>query len=321
MDSAARRPRSRDHRRVEELPRVLSRDGAYRLGLTESRVRTRLRRGDWRRLAEGVLLTRPEHPRREDWAIAGLIVGGPSAVLSGWDVLRHWRLVRGDAVGPVLVLKRGGRHRAIGPIRMRPSNRPVPPTLLSPFDPVLPEASIAPVARAISDVAPWYRTLAPLRAIVTSAVQRGLTSPDDLARELDASARNGSGLLRRAIDDLLAGARSVAEAEAFEQLRARPDIPPFEANVPIHDDAGRTVAVADALWRGLRAVLEIDSREFHFGEPEWKRTMRRHNLLGRLGLSVVHYPPSAIRDRNSGWLDEVAQWLAVRAAELSRRSA
>ena len=104
-------------------------------------------------------------------------------------------------------------------------------------------------------------------------------------------------------------------------MRSRADIPPFEANVPIYDTTGRRVAVADALWRGLRAVLEIDSREFHFGEPEWKRTMRRHNLLGRLGLSVVHYPPSAVRDRNSGWLDEVAQWLAVRATELSGRSA
>jgi hypothetical protein len=316
-----KRARGRDDRAMEELPRVLSREGAHRLGFTESRVRTRLRRGDWRRLAEGALLTRPEQPRREDWANAGLIVGGQTAVLSGWDALRHGNLVKADPVGPVLILRRGGRHRAMGPIVVRPSVRPLRPHLLSPFDPMLPQGSLAPVARAITDVAPWYRTLTPIRAIVTSAVQRGLVTPDDLARELEECARNGSGLLRRAVADLLGGAHSVAEAEAFEQLRGRPDIPPFEANAPIYDAAGHRIAVADAWWRGLRAVLEIDSREFHFGEPEWKRTMRRHNMLGRLGLSVAHYPPSVIRDRHSGWLDEVADWLAMRAVEVGERPA
>jgi very-short-patch-repair endonuclease len=81
---------------------------------------------------------------------------------------------------------------------------------------------------------------------------------------------------------------------------------------------GRVVAVADLLWRSLRAIVEIDSREFHFGESQWKATMRRHNRLTRLGYTVAHYPPSDIRTRRGKWADEVAAWLAGRADELGQ---
>ncbi|MCU1656416.1 MAG: hypothetical protein JWO57_1072 [Pseudonocardiales bacterium] len=151
--------------------------------------------------------------------------------------------------------------------------------------------------------------------MVTQAIQRRLCTVSELARELAATPRNGSGFLRRALVDVENGAESIAEAEAVELLR-RPDIPPFEVNAPIRD-GGRIVAIADVLWRKLRAVLEIDSREYHLGEAEWKATMRRHNALTRRGFAVAHYAPSEIRGRRKEWADEVAHWLRARARELS----
>ena len=82
--------------------------------------------------------------------------------------------------------------------------------------------------------------------------------------------------------DAAAGARSVAEAEAAELLRIG-GVPTFELNVPIVH-AGRVIAVADVLWRKLRAVLEIDSREYHLSEAQRKATMARHNKLTNVGL-------------------------------------
>ncbi|MGH8962573.1 MAG: hypothetical protein ACRDWT_15530 [Jatrophihabitantaceae bacterium] len=80
------------------------------------------------------------------------------------------------------------------------------------------------------------------------------------------------------------------------------------------DRFGQLLYVVDVLWRELRAVLEINSREYHLSEREWKATMDRHNELTRYGLAITHYPPSTVGKR--GWSGEVADWLRERASEL-----
>jgi very-short-patch-repair endonuclease len=174
---------------------------------------------------------------------------------------------------------------------------------------------IAAPARAVADTALTCRMFEPVRALVTAAVQRRLCTPEQLADELEAGPRNGSAFLRRAVADVLLGAESISEAELADLLRGA-RVPAFELNVPIMNPTGRVVAVADALWRELRAVLEVDSRQHHFYEDGWARTMRRHNLLTATGLAVTHYPPSEIRARPAEVAGEVASWLRGRAAEL-----
>lgn len=87
--------------------------------------------------------------------------------------------------------------------------------------------------------------------------------------------------------------------------------------VPLVDASGRVVYVVDVLWRELRAALEIDSREYHFSVVEWQSTMRRHNRLTSVALSVMLFPPARLMGRDSSWLAETAQWLRARAAELA----
>lgn len=71
--------------------------------------------------------------------------------------------------------------------------------------------------------------------------------------------------------------------------------------------------VVDFLWPRLRAILEIDSREHHFQPADWRMTMDRHLALSSLGYSVVHRPPSALRDAHR-FIREIGGWLAGRAA-------
>jgi hypothetical protein len=151
--------------------------------------------------------------------------------------------------------------------------------------------------------------------MTTAAIQKGLCTPSTLIDELRAGPRNGSRWLRSALDDVADGARSIAEAEAVDFLR-QVDVPTFELNVPIIDWSGVLIAKADVLWRELRAIAEIDSREFHFLERDWKGTSRRHNRLTGKGLAVEHYPPSEIRDRGVAWARDVELWLRNRAGEL-----
>lgn len=236
--------------------------------------------------------------------------------MSGWDALRIVGLAPKNApVPPVLILDRTGRNRALDNIRIRPTVRPYSAWPLPADHPSLAYAPVVHLARAIADAALSARALAPVRAVVTSCVQRGVCLPQDLQAELDACPRAHSRLLRVAIQDIVDGARSVAEAEAADHLRAS-GVPPFEQNVPIVDSQGRVIAVVDVLWRELKAVLEIDSREFHFSERDWRSTMQRHNDLIGYGLTVRHDAPSVIRSAGAGWSESIRRWLDRRAAEL-----
>lgn len=89
-------------------------------------------------------------------------------------------------------------------------------------------------------------------------------------------------------------------------------MPPFEQNARI-DLPGGGHYIADLLWRELRAILEIDSAEYHLGPAEWAATMERHLTLETLGYSVAHRPPSAIRQRPERFVREIAAWLSTRA--------
>jgi hypothetical protein len=299
-----------------ELPRVLVPASAAELGISRARVRTEVRRGNWRVIARGAVLTRDEAPTRDDWAALGIALGGPSAALSGWDAARAVGL--GEPHPPsehVLVLSRHATNRVVGGVRIRETARPYSVRTTSADNVVHPLTPIVGTARAISDAAAYFDAANPVRALVTSAIQRKRCTVEQLVAELHARPRNGSRFLRLALRDAVDGARSVAEAAASRRMtRAR--IPAFELNVPIIDAAGRVIAIADVLWRSLRAILEIDSREYHLSEADWKGTMRRHNLLTRLSFALTHVAPSDVTGRGEGWLGELGCWLSGRSLEL-----
>jgi hypothetical protein len=223
---------------VAPLPRVLTVTGAHRLGYTDARIRTELRRGNWRRMASGILLTRPDQTSRADWINAGMVLGGASAAFSGWDAVRLRGLGTVRPPSPrVLVLVPSGRNRIVGGVHLRPTQRPVTATVISALDDELPAARVAGTARAVCDAALLYRQFSPVRAMVTAAVQKGLCTPSELVAEYDAGPRNGSAHLRRAVLDALAGAHSIAEAEAVQFLRLA-GLSGFEVNASIHDARG-----------------------------------------------------------------------------------
>jgi hypothetical protein len=295
---------------------VLTTAGAQRLGITPAQVRTELRRERWRRLGSGVLLTRPDEPTREDWAHAGLALAGRGAAVSGWDAIRvHDLGPRTPPVSHVLVVTPRGRNRRVGGLRIRPSKRPVDIHTVPAYAECLQGARVVSAARALADTALDLDQLASVRAMVTSAIQRRLCVVDELRAELEASPQNGSAHLRTSLEDVLAGAQSVAEAEAIRFL-TNAQLPAFEVNAAVHDPADKFVAVVDVLWRQLRFALEVDSREFHFSEVDWRHTMHRHNRLSRLGYAVAHYAPSDVRRRKADWAREVGQALRARANEL-----
>jgi len=184
----------------------------------------------------------------------------------------------------------------------------------------LPDADLVPgpprvpIARAVADHALTLHRIDDVRTVVAEAVRRRLSTVDEIAVELEAGPRKGSALLRQAVDEVGAGAWSAPEARAARLLRPA-DVPPFEQNARIELPGG-SYYLADFLWRGLRAILEIDSVENHFDPADWEATMDRYLVLETLGYSVAHRRPSAIRDRPLRFVGDIEAWLAARATQL-----
>lgn len=295
---------------VLELPRVLSADTAAASGISRATLRTYVSRGIWRSIAPGLVLTSSAAPRRSDWLSAALIRGGPRAGISGWDALVLAGMPVDLAARRPLVLTRERDSRRVGPVLVRYTQRPFQTWRTSEFLDDLPFVPVVTGARAVAD-AVLFASRSHARATVTAAVQRRLCTADELVIELERGPRNGSAGLRLAIEDVLDGAASIAEAAAVDHLLGAP-VPPFELNVPVIH-RGVHVATVDELWRDLRAVLEIDSRRHHMVGRQWDRTLERHNRLTSLRLAVRHDPPSAL---GPAWAGQVADWLRDRADEI-----
>ena len=148
--------------------------------------------------------------------------------------------------------------------------------------------------RAAADAARGSANLREARAVVAEAVQKGRCPPTFLITELAEGPQQNSGFLRVVVGEVVAGVRSVAEAE-FRELIIRAGLPLPVFNEPVRRPDGSLIAVADAWWPDERVAAEVDSREWHLSPEDWEETMRRHNEMERYGIRVLHFSPGQIR--------------------------
>ena len=287
----------------DALPRVLSRHQAIDRGYSRHAIDRRVASGRWRRVLPHTYLTSDffTWPDRLEAAVA---FAGPGALLSGAAALTASGVRAARRPSTILVLAPPScRVRSSGFVAVRPTRR------IPDRDP-WPGPARAAVPRSTADHALTLHRV-DVRALIAEVVREHKASLEELAAELHAGPRRGSALLRRALVEIGAGAASAPEAEAARLLR-RAKIPGFEQNARIELPDG-SYYIADLYWRELRAILEIDSREYHFSPAGWRATMDRDLVLTTLGYSVVHRPPSALADPAT-FVRDVSAWLAGRAA-------
>jgi very-short-patch-repair endonuclease len=292
----------------DALPRVISRAAALERGMSRHAIDRRVASGRWRRLLPATYCT-GDTITEVDRYRAALAFAGSDAALSGAAALRVSEIGKVAVPATVLVLvPRDNRRRSAGWVCVRRSQRRIDL-----------EQWVGPrrvcVARAAADHALTLRRIDDVRALVARVVRDGRCTLDELAQELATGPRRDSALLRQALEEVGLGAASAPEARAAALMR-RARLPAFEQNARIDLPGGRYY-VADFLWRRLRAVLEIDSREHHFEPADWADTQDRHLELTTVGYSVVHRPPSSLRDE-AAFLAGVSAWLHGRAADLRR---
>ncbi|WP_375496628.1 hypothetical protein [uncultured Jatrophihabitans sp.] len=291
------------------LPRVLGRTEALRRGVSRHGIDHRLATAKWRRVLPHTYLTAESFLEVDRWA-AALIYAGEGAALTGAAALRASDVRRIASTPTVVVLvPPSNRCRSYGFVQVRNTVRPF--AVVQWHGPRRVEH-----ARAAADLACTMRCLDDVRTLVARVVQDGHCTVAELAVELESGPRRGSAFLRRALVEVGWGAASAPEAQAAVILRAA-GIGGFVQNARIELPGGRWRTL-DFHWPQLRACLEIDSVEFHSSRDDWAATWNRHLELTTIGLSVVHRPPSALRDPGR-FVAEIRAWLAVRADELKGR--
>jgi len=153
---------------------------------------------------------------------------------------------------------------------------------------------VAPVPRAVVDAARRLTDEDEIQAMMAEAVQRRFCTTDLLTRELDQADRNGTALPRKALAPLLAGARSVAEADAWRLWR-RSGLPPGRWNVPIFDANGNYIATPDFWCDEVAFAWEIDSFRHHADLDGHRATIAHNARYAAAGIVVLQTPPSRLR--------------------------
>jgi hypothetical protein len=161
----------------------------------------------------------------------------------------------------------------------------------------------APAARAVADAVRVKTELDYVRALVAGAVQQGKCTVQQLAGELTAGPRQGSGALREALEEVADGVRSVAEGDLRKLIKnGRLPEPLYNPRLFVGD---AFLAKPDAWWAEAGVAVEVDSREWHLSPADWERTQARHAAMSAHGILVLHYAPRRIRTDGAIVLAEI----------------
>jgi len=256
-----------------------------------------VRAGSWERAAPSTYLRGAAD--LADRVRAAVAHAGPDAVLTGWAACALLRVPYVVDAGAVPVLVPAGRRRvSTARVRVLPTTRR--PNWWTWHD----EVRVAAPARAVVDAVRAAGDLRTTRAVVLSAIGRGVVDLPGLREELEAGARAGSAACRRALADAAAGAASAPEAELADQASAAARagrLPQFLLNPDVRVD-GRFVGRPDGWLVGLGMGWEVDSHEHHGGREDFEATLLRHDAFVAHGLSLLHLTPRRIRQLGpSAW--------------------
>ena len=292
------------------VPTVATRTELVVAGVSNGRIRRLVEAGEWRAASDSIVIRSSVVGDRSLQRAAALQLG-PKHAVTGAAGLRELGM-RGAPAGPdVHVLMQHTRQLvAVPPLHLVRTTR-WPETW-----PAGDDINVASGERCAIDAARFAPDLRSARAVLCAAACWGI-DVESLVAELAHIPQQGSAVTRRAVGDVVAGARSAPEAELGDTLCAAVTsgaLPPFLLNPDVHVD-GDFVGTPDAWIVGTGVGVQVDSREFHGEEDDFDRTLARHDTYAAAGLSLLHVTPKRLRRLGASYIDVV-----VDAVEARRRS-
>jgi hypothetical protein len=287
---------------------VISRQQAIGCGMTRAVLHSHTKPdGPWQRLLRGIYLAQTGTPMVPQQEMAALLHGGPGSVLTGQAALHGLGLVATQPRRFDVLVTATRRPASLDFVAVHRTTR-LPQRVIREG-----ERRYALPPRAFADAARFLADLAEVRALIAGAVQRGDCPLSALARELLEGQMWDSAQLRRVLEEVADGVRSVTEAE-FRDLIKRVRLPWPMFNPGLFTADGSFIARPDAWWPREGVAVEIDSREWHLSPADWERTMCRHARMSSHGIFVLHFPPRQIRTDPATVTAAITDTLAAGAA-------
>jgi very-short-patch-repair endonuclease len=246
-------------------------------------------RDGWVQVTPHVVCDRDATLTRAQMRFAAVLDAGPRAMLAGCSALVEigWSGTESDFVD--VIVPRGQRFRARGRPRWIRAHQPrAEPTRRG--HPARTSAS-----RAAIDAAGWARSDREAMMILTSVVQQGLTTADQISRELSRqSLPTRAALIRGILVDLRGGATSSNEV-AFRRECRRRGLPAPRMQTRRN---GSRVTRTDAEFQladGRLLIVEIDGIG-HLDAASWHDDIARHNdLATTTGALILRVTGWAVR--------------------------
>ncbi|MFD8495995.1 hypothetical protein [Amycolatopsis sp. NPDC059657] len=258
------------------------------IGLTRDTIYQRCRPGrPWRKLLSGVIQLSRDKPTPDIRMRAALLRAGPDAMVTGLWALRLYGLRHCPEPSDVHVLVPDGCQVSTTEFLLVERTTRLPKPLQRNKIPV------APVQRAVLDAARRLTDQDTIQAMLADVIQRGKCSPEEIGRELGQGSQRGSALPRLALLDLMAGAHSVAEADA-QRLWERAGLPECQRNVKIFDGEGNYIATPDSWVDAVAFAWEIDSKAHH-ADDGFEGTVARNARYAAAGVVVLQTTPRRLR--------------------------
>lgn len=296
---------------VRELSRhregVVSRQLLVRAGCDHELASREVKAGRWQVLLPGVYLTHSDEPTLLQRCHAAALHGGRRSVLSGNAacLLRGVPGARDDDASVTLLVPRAYRRISNAWCRLVRTDVPAAERIGG-LDVALTERAVADAIRATSDLGEARaRACAAARAVEWHLFRSESSRPVP-----------GSRHLAQVVRDLEDGIRSPAEGELHDvvfRAARRGAFPPYLLNPDVYVD-GRFVGSPDLWVVGLGLGDEMDSRQWHEGEEQLDRTLRRHETFRRHGLLLSHVTPTRFGRDPEGHLANLRSLIAERTA-------
>jgi very-short-patch-repair endonuclease len=277
-------------------------DALVSAGLTARTARGRIRAGRWQEPAPGVVCQTSGQLTPRQWLIAGVEYGGPSALLSHTTAGAAWGFCAPERRRHVTV-DHGHHVSSTDQIAIHQSLRSCEPRFLD-------ELPFTPPARTVIDICGGLTRLDDVRHLMGRAVQKKLTTPQQLATELAAAPRRGSRLPTLALEEISAGAHAASEAR-FRQIVRRAGLPRPELNAPVETREG--TKYVDALWRHLNRGVELDGHRYHLDPAAWAADLVRQNAIQATGIILMRIAAGLLWSDEQRVIHELTAFLGLAA--------
>lgn len=287
---------------------VVTRRQLLEHGVTKAAIRWNAGR-TWRVILPCTYVLDGARPSGTQLLHGALLLAGPRAALAGVTAAQSHGLTNARTRGRVHVVVPGDQaSRVRGYVTIRRS------LLVDHAEVVRAGLRLSSVARSCVDAAVDERTLANRNALIVEAVQRRLTTVDDLAEWCYRLRPRDAARVLPSIEIAAAGVWSVPEAEALDLMATSRVLPAPMTNPSLVDTTGARLLTPDLWLDDVAMAVMVHSRTHHANGTQFTETIDRDADLVAAGVVVLGVTPSGMRQDPAGTLRRIEAAYAVAQA-------